>query len=458
MTIVRSAVLLSMAEYVGLGLALGEAMMLSRALGSDGIGQFSLVRQTLLFASQIASLGLPMTMIYAINARKRDPSRTVMTTLYACLLMSLLSGAVLWGLFILKRGFFGDMPTWTILACMAYVPVILLRQCFHQLNMAWMRAIPMMLTRILPDVCYLGVVAGLFFLARGWMRVELMIALPILVAVLGAVIAYGSVGRRVSLGARADWGFLRLGLPIGLQIVAMDMLTIANTYVAMTVLKAFRDFSEVGYFSRAAQVGMLVSTAGVGFYTLLYSRWAGLKGERQRLHVERTLGLTTAAAVLGCGAILLLAHYVVLFLYGRAFLPSVLPTRLLVGGSIFFLVTRILQMFFTADGKPFYSIATLCISALVNAGLCLWWVPTHGPNGAALAGLIACMAGGIAAIAIGCTRYNLRLLAILVPTRETVRLAMRSLLSRTPTPPPEKVQEVLESKLCDPQSDEIMNA
>jgi O-antigen/teichoic acid export membrane protein len=430
MSIVRSAILLSGAEYVGMALALAEAMMLSRALGSSGVGQYSLVRQTLTFAVQIASLGLPTASIYIINSRKLDPSRAVVTALYTCLAMSVVIGVALWAVLGLGERFFGALPAWTILACIGYVPLLLARQCFNQLNMAWMRAMPLVLVRVLPDLCYLTVVAGLFFLARPWVQVDLMVALPIMVAFLGLVIAYGSLWNRISLRAKADWGFLRLGVPLGIQIMATDMLTIINSYVAMTILKAFRGFSDVGYFSRASQVAMLVATAGVGFYTLLYSRWSSLEGEEQRLHVQHTLGLTTAAAVIGCGAILLLAHYVVLILYGRQFLPSVWPTRLLVGGSVFFFLTRALQGLFTANGKPIYNIVTLGLSGLVNFLLCLLLVPAYGTHGAAIAGLVACVAGGTAAVYIARTRYNLRLLAILVPSRQAIRLALASLMKR----------------------------
>ncbi|MGA2265626.1 MAG: lipopolysaccharide biosynthesis protein [Phycisphaerae bacterium] len=430
MSIVRSAILLSGAEYVGMALGLAEAMILSRALGSSGVGQYSLVRQTLIFAVQIASLGLPTASIYAINSRKLDPSRTVVTCLYACLATSAVMGVVLWALFGLGEQFFGALPAWTILACVGYVPLILARQCFSQLNMAWMRALPLVLVRVVPDFCYMVLVAGMFFLARRWIQVNLMIALPIMVAFIGLGIAYGSLWNRISLRAKADWGFLRLGVPLGVQIVATDMLTIVNSYVAMTILKAFRGFSDVGYFSRASQVAMLVATAGVGFYTLLYSRWSAMEGEEQRLHVQHTLGLTTAAAVIGCGTILLFAHYVVLILYGRQFLPAVWPTRLLVGGSVFFFLARALQGLFTANGKPIYNIVTLGLSGLVNLLLCLVLVPAYGTGGAAIAGLIACLAGGIAAVYIACTRYNLRLMGILLPSRHAIRLAFASLTSR----------------------------
>ena len=430
MSIVRSAILLSGAEYLVMALALAEAMMLSRALGSDGIGQFSLVRQTIVFAYQVASLGLPTASIYAINARKFDASRTTVTTLYACLAMSAVTGVVLWILFALGHRFFGALTTWAILACVSYVPLILAAQCFHQINMAWMRAIPMALTRAVPHLCYVMVVAGLFFLARPWMQVDLMVSLPVIVAVVGLAVAYSSLWKHISLRARPDLGFLRVGIPIGLQIVATDMLTVVNGYVALMVLRVWRGFSDVGYFSRASQVAMLVSTAGVGFYNLLYSRWSSLRGEQQRLHVQWTLGLVTAAAVIGCGMVFLLAHYVILILYGREFLPAVGPTRLLVGGSAFFLIARVLQGLFTAHGQPFHNIITLGIGGLSNLLLCVALVPTYGIHGAAVAGLLSYLATGVAAVSIACARYHLSLLSIVVPSREATRLVFNSLMGR----------------------------
>jgi len=244
----------------------------------------------------------------------------------------------------------------------------------------------------------------------------------------GMASAYMSVRRELHLLIKPEWSYLRIAVPLGLQVSATDILVVANGYVAVAVLRLFRyDFAELGYFTRASHMGILVVTAAVG-YKLLYLRWAAPRGEAPKQHVELTLGVAGFVGALGCGVVFVLARYLVIALYGRRFLAAVLPARLMVVGAGVFLIAYVLQVLFTSTGKPQYNIIMLGIGGAVSVVLCLAMVPGFGVVGAAWSCLVSYVAMGAAAIYLGWRHYHLRAAAMLVPSLERLSLFVSALL------------------------------
>ena len=415
-----------MGEYVALAAGVARAMMLSRALGPEGIGQLALVRQVLIFGSQVASLGLPMASVFGINKQKRDPATVLKTSLLVCGVTSILTGIVILLLFTRATGFFGQLSAPAVAACVAFVPLLLAYLCVNHLNIAKMRGWSIVATRILPEVLLTIVIAALYF--PGALRVNLVIVLDVLLPAGGLLVGYLTVRRLLGAKGRFDWDYLRSAVPLGVQISAAGLLFLLNSTVSFVILRAFQPrFDELGHYGTAVRVGTLVVLAADGFLRLLYSRWASLEGEQRRQHVQRTISVAILAAVIGCVVVFALARLIVVILFGEQFTPAVLPTRILLVGVVGFLLTRVFQQLFIADGKPYYNIITLSCGVVTNAGLCLLLVRDYGKIGAAIAGSASYWVMAGVALHIGRTRYRLGLRTMLLPSREALMQVFRSL-------------------------------
>ncbi len=439
MSLVRTAVLVSMSEYVALGAGMVQAMLLSRALGPDGIGQYALLLQTALFATQFASLGLPTASVYAINAEKRDPSVVAMTSVWITLIMSAVSVAAVLGVFSIFRGFFGHVSALAIAGMVIYVPALLVRQSLNQLSVAVLDARAIATVRGIPEVLLLLAVAILFFFARDRLDVPSAFFLFGLMPAAGMILAWIAVRKAVRLRDRPDLSYLWKILPLGLQIAAADALVVLNGYVILAILRYFSaDFADVGYFSRAYTLAMLVVTAGTGVYRLLYSRWSTLKGEDLRRHTEITVSLGVFGCAIACIVVCAAAHWLVLFLFGRAFLPSVMLSRLLIIGVPATILARMLQMLFLSDARQMYNLLTLAIGLAFNAAAGLLLVPAYGAVGAAVAMTTGCLCMGVATGFIAVRQYGLAPARMLVPSVATLGIVMRSLSGR---PKPDSPRE-----------------
>jgi len=439
MSLVRGGILVSVAEYGAMALGLARAMMLSRALGPEGVGQLRLIRHTVVFAAQAASLGLPMASVYAINKQKRDPSQVLVTSVYAFLATSALAGLAILLLLTRLSNFFGQLWMVGIIACVAFIPLVLVRNCFEQLNLAKMRIWSLVALRVIPEVVLTAVVTVLYF--PGLLEVNLMVALDVLLPIFGLLVGYLTLRTLLNLRTPPDWEYLRSGVPLGLQISASGFLIVINGYLSMVLLRLFKTpFEALGYFSQAVLVASLVVMAANGILRLLYSRWASLDGQRRREDVQRTASVATAAAVVGCLVVFLLVRWVMVVFFTAKFLPAVPVTRILLAGVVGYLLARVLMQLFVADGKPRYNILTLASGIASNLGLCLMLIPRYGELGAAVASLVCYWVMAGVAMYIGRSRYGLEVASMLIPSRSALRQAMVSL--RRPAPPgPEANQD-----------------
>jgi len=430
---VRGTILVSLAEYAAILAGLAQAMVFSRGLGPDGIGRVSLLRQTALFAVQLSSLGLPMAAVYAINNLKKDPSRVLVTTMAASGAASAGAIAVLALLLVTGTGYFGSVTWVGLAACLALVPTTIIRQVLNQYNLANLRARALSVIRAAPDVT-VAVVGVCLFLARA-LNVTRVLVLIATIPTLGMILSYLCVRGRMTWRVRPDWSYLRTAIPLGMQIFANDLLYLLNGYVAFFMMRWYGlGFEDLGYFSRGLRVATIMFVASRGFFRLLYAKWSSLEGPARREHAQRSLNVMFLASVLCCGAVFVLARYIVLLLFGARFLPAVPVTRILVAGVVGYVLSSMLNNLYIADGKPYYNLMVLSAGLVGNLALCVGLIPFWGRAGAATAMLGCYIIMGLVTMYIGCARYGLRPARVLIPSPDAFGAVIRSLRTRPRRP------------------------
>jgi len=83
--------------------------------------------------------------------------------------------------------------------------------------------------------------------------------------------------------------------------------------------------------------------------------------------------------------ILVSAKWVVLLLFGPEYLPAVDPMRILLPGTMLYLLSKIVIQFLGSQGLPEVSAGFLMLGSLVNALLSFMLIPIYGIGGAAIA-------------------------------------------------------------------------
>ena len=436
MTIVRKALLLSSTAYLSLGISVIQMAILSRALGPSGVGQLTLLRQTLLLAVQLASMGLPVAMVSFTKKSAVSESEGLLSVTAFCAVSGSIATLIL--VFILasnKGGFFGYLNTWIVIAAGVWVMTVLMRAILYSVLLGRLRVRSMAIIDAAPQFA-LTIWYGVLWSIGTLTITACLVSEALIVGVLSLLIAI-SIVRPLPLLAehatrfKVNVRFLTNALKQGLETMVGAMLLLLNGYVGLVILKRIDgDFSQLGFYSRGVS---LATTAAMGFQALqrlLYANWVSMDHARRQESAERTINVAVSLTLIASFAMYLMAPYLIRLLFGERFLPAVPVARVAVPGACLFLVVRLLTSLFNADHRANYSVLVLAIAVATNVFAAIILVTPLRATGSALALVVGYTAAFIVALYLGKTRFNLRLGRMLVPSRSLLMTVTKSVFSR----------------------------
>jgi O-antigen/teichoic acid export membrane protein len=388
MSLLRKAILVNSTAFICLGLGVLQAAVLSRVLGPARVGQYAVILSVLVLAGQLSSLGFPLSFLYH---SQHDPANTkvyLINTIWSMLLMGAVGGVLLTVLIYYKTSYFGEVPWFALVAILFYVP-ILLQRCVARnnllINIEARRLSLMDLSAMTGAVLAILVLAGL-----GLLGVGQAILCFVFAAIIRASLGWFWMRRNVDFSIKPSWRInWKLGL-MGVRQSWMDLIILVNAQLNILIIKYLLDnFESVGYFSRGQRIAMLAVMAGQAVLPLLFSRWASFPEDKLAPHVEKVMRFASSVSIFMIAVILVGAKWIVLFIYGKEFLPAVTPTQILVPGTVLYLLSLVLIQLLASRGRPEYVVIVLMIAVVINAVLCWLVVPVWGIAGAACASTAA---------------------------------------------------------------------
>jgi|GEM_PF-4192087 len=403
-----------MSSYLSLGLGLIQTMIVSRALGPELVGQMSLIRQIAVFGAQIGSFGLPMGIIYFLNKQKLDRSMVINTTLISTQLLSLLSSLII-TLLLIYTDYFGAVNNIIIISVIGFIFFSNSRTIIHSINIADQDIKRMSIIDIIPTVFCVGLLLILYFLHL--LNLNNVLFLNIFIwPLIGLILALAIHKKKIKFSFEVNKTYLKEAFVYGSQVNLSDFLVLINSSITLFILKYYtEDFTAVGYFSRAISVTTLINTAFISFLRLLYSHWAKLNGVELKESVERIMNFIVLISIIGCILIGVFGDWIVLFLFGKEFLPASSLVQIIVFGATGFLISKCLLKLFISDGNVKYNLICLCVGGISNVVLSLILIYYYGVKGAGFAQLFSSILMGATALFIAKTRYNISILRILIP-------------------------------------------
>ena len=188
-----------------------------------------------------------------------------------------------------------------------------------------------------------------------------------------------------NMRARFSWKWLRKSLLFGLPLVPHYFAGFILTYADRAMLERLRSLTEVGLYSLAYNLSMVLNLASSAINTAwgpVYYDLAATEDGRQKLPRLTTIyaAAVTAAAI----AYLLLSRETLLVLASSKYAAAAGLIPIVVGGYYFFALYMVLStgIFFAKKTKWVPVISAL--AAVVNIGMNLWLIPRYGMCAAAL--------------------------------------------------------------------------
>jgi O-antigen/teichoic acid export membrane protein len=364
-------------------------VLVTRALGADGLGSYTLFLLTVSIVAAVLGLGVGVSIIYHIGKRSFS-LRDIVSNSQSVVLGSMVVSAALVGLAALT---FGDrldregVPYWLfVLAVPLFVNFNILTAILQGAN----RFLAMNLVILLrPLAMVFLMVAGM---AVGGLDVTGVLAFWTLSSFLTMAAGLALVGlRRLHLptALRPRWAVLKEQVRFGMQGQIGNLLQLLNYRLDSFLVLAFVNAAGVGFYAVGVAVSESVWFVANAVAVVLLPRLTSAEAEdaaRLTPVVCRNTLLVSLAAATGVGV---LSPVLVEAIFGAEFGPSVTAVYWLLPGTVALAGTKIVASYVFSQGKPlinsYITLVTLAATVLFDLAL----IPPFGVAGAAAASSIA---------------------------------------------------------------------
>lgn len=390
----RTAVATWVVRLVNLAVSVGTSILIARALGPEGRGQYYfpiLIAGTLL---SVFHLGAEHAHVYLVGRGRSLAGLAANAGVLAAGAGLASVGVGLAGWAWLRDSLMAGVPLGLLALALSPLPLSL-----HTLYLAGLLVLRGDVVAV-QRIKLAGTIAQA--VAIGALVASGLVSVAWVIGVSSAVIALTwAMMLRLFVSGTA----LRLGwdrplametLRFGLQMHLGVVFTFLNLRLDGYLVKHFLGLRELGYYSLAVSLAELVWLATDSIATVMLPHQTRAEAREAAALTTRTCRVNLVVATLLSSALAAVAYPLVGLAYGREFLPALPALWLLLPGIVLASLWRPLGGYLVKLGNPLGMSAISGVALGVNFLLNLWLIPIWGIAGAAVAttASYAVLAGG----------------------------------------------------------------
>ena len=368
---------------IPLGMLTG--IIAARYLGPADRGVMALFLLFPYTVKTFCTFGLDTASIY-LHRKEKVPFEVLLAN---CLAFGLVGGTILASTVWIVRGWlpgeaFAEGGPLFIVA-LATVPPVLLYQYLGGLARAVGEFRKSNLRSVIDKVLDVGVMVLLFFVYHAGVFAYLVGHFLIMVTIV--LWMCWDLRPHIREKVRPDFKVLGRMLRFGGKTYAQTIASHAHYRADVYIVAIFLSSADIAFYAIGAGLAERSLMMADAMGTVLFPKLASSDREQAGLITARasryTLLMCAATALVIC----LSGRLLVETLYGRDYLPAVVPMYFLVSGVVMIGVTRIIVRFLTSLNVHQHNAYMIGGSAIVNIALNLWLVPRYGIAGAAVSSL-----------------------------------------------------------------------
>ena len=412
-------------------LSLVNVLVVARTLGPAGRGGVAFLTAIAWFTSNLATFGVQEANANLAGAEPESRRSLATNSVLLALLFGLGAAGFLVGLIAVLPGVGGDSSSDLRWLTFGALPILVLGVYLRFLvqadygfgitNVAW-------LITPVANVGMNGLLAAL-----GVLSIGTAVATWIAGQTLATMLLLAHIGRKLAGFGRPDLRLAKRALRFGLQSHAGRVMLLGNYRLDQWLLGAMAGSRELGLYSVAvawAEALWFLPT------TLSAVQRPDLVRAAKREAARLSTFIFRAAVVLtlvSAGAMLLLAPFFCVTIFGDEFRGSIIDLRVLVLGTLGVVALKLLGNALTAQRRPILASTAIGAGFAATIVLDVILIPPYGGLGAAVASTLAYTAGGLA-IALIFSRALDSPVRDLVPRRGEVSLYWRTVFTRLRRP------------------------
>jgi len=435
MSILRSGFSVFLTRVWGAIVGIGVSIIIARTLGPEGKGIYSLLLLVPTLLVTFGNAGIQIANVYYHGKKGAAISHLASNSIWA----SLVFGLLMFGLFtvsypFIADRFFADVPTSYMLTVVGLVPFMLINAYFANLLLAIKKiklhniAVTIQLTTLL-----LAVVIMLLVYNAGLAALVTAITLNITT---GAILMVAFLKRHNRFGFKYHKNLFKDTLKYGLKGYFANVIQFLNYRLDLLLVSYFLGTISVGWYSIAVNFAEVLWYVPTSLGTILFPHIANSSEEQANIITSRlsrqTLLLMTIAS-LGVGV---LSPWLIPFLFGPEFSPSISALLVLLPGVLIFSVAKIIGNDFSGRGKVGTNGVVSAIALAINITLNIILIPRMGIQGAALSSTISYSFATFLLIYLFSKYTHTKWTRILIPSRADIKNLLANVKKSKTTPQP----------------------
>lgn len=368
-------------------LSLLTSIIIARMLGPEGRGLLSTALIIGGFGSMFMNLGLHSSSRYVLV---RYPGKLggVWGNVLALSIFSVLPAFFVYIVLTLFPSLMDISGLILALAC-ASVPLLL----YNMLQLNVLMGMDQILSFNVMELMTVGaqLILLLLFFKLWEPGVELAYSANMLACLLSGGFASFCLVRKFHVRPRPDFELFKSGFGYGLKSYAVFLLGYVLIKCNILMVNGMFGSTMTGYYAQAAAMADILFVTSASLGMILFNKTRAIETDSERRFLmKRVLMVSSLFMFLILSLAGFLAEYVIVFLYGDEFMPSVNVFRILLPGTFFNMIAGILSNYFAAKNMMTGNIMALFLACIVGGALNLILMPGHELAGAAAAFGAAC--------------------------------------------------------------------
>jgi O-antigen/teichoic acid export membrane protein len=370
-----------------IGVGFLTSIATARLLGPYGRGIYGAAIVLVTLASQFGNLGMHVSNTYYVTRKRSLLPRLISNSL----LVSLLAGGMISLLVLLL---FRLCPAWApvdgsvLNLALLLIPVILGGLLLQNLLLGIHEVKWYNVSDITGKAAFLVLCALLAVTVHRWTVVSFMV-----IALASALVTFLIAGGRLlaitgHLPA-PDLSLIRMQAGYGLKSYFVCLAGYAVLKSDILIVKQVAGATAAGYYSLASTMTDCFYMFPVVVGMMLFPALSGAANPLQRWNRAKNtmLGVTAIMLLLSVSAALI-ARPMIVFVYGRDFLPALPAFLILSVAIVFYGANTVVSIYLSSCGLPWFSVCVWPAAAAFNIGLNLYAIRRWGIVGAAISSLI----------------------------------------------------------------------
>ena len=389
---VKNTAALTAADIISKILNMAFIAVLARQLTPSDFGGYTTITSLIWFMGPLADLGISQVLIREIAA-DRTKARSLLTN--ALLTVGFLT-CIAGGLLVVIAAAGNYPASIRPLICLSAFAVI--GNTVMQTASSALRGLERMEIQALltSSLLLLSSLAGIIAALTG-QGLPVQIAILVISSLLGAMFVLTVIHLRFvplqwTLDLRFCWSLITQAIPIFILIAYSVFLRWSDTLI-LGQLRPLDDVAVYGAAQKVIDLAMVFNaSASAALFPVLASRWRVSNEDTKRLYT-RSLRFFSAFAIAAAVGLTMIAEPIIVTIFGAAYLPTVLPLKLLAWAFFFQVVSGPMGTLLVAAGDQFKKFVPLIgLVILGNILLNLSLDSYFGYMGAASAYLVTALA------------------------------------------------------------------